>query len=244
MEYKKQLVKFDIGKINNFALLLFILPFAAMAAINLLAFKRPLLLTSAFYWDILIAIAIFICGLVCHEGLHALGGILFGKVKPQDIKFGILPKQFMLYCHIKTPLKVSAYQALLLLPVIVTGIIPLLISAFFGNIFLVVVFAALVSGGAGDIIMFKSLCKLNKDQLIIDHEDAPAYYLVYPSDNLPEDFVEVTEEQEKELKEAMQNTPKGKTSGRSNLMKVLSVLLFLAFTVFAVFFIALLMKLF
>lgn len=244
MEYKKQLVKFDIGKINTLSLILFILPFAAASAVNILALKRPLLLTNAFYWDILIVIAIFIVGLVCHEGLHALGGIIFGRVNPKDIKFGIIPKQFMLYCHIKTPLKVISYQALLLLPVIVTGIIPLIISMIFGNIFLTLVFAALVSGGAGDILMFISLLKQDKNQLIIDHEEAPAYYLVYPADNLPDDFTEVTEEQEKELRDAMQNTPKDKSGGRSNLIKILCVLLFLACTVFAVLAIAYLMKLF
>lgn len=244
MEYKKQLVKFNINKISVLSVILFIVPFVIAAAINLFAFKRELLLTDKVYWDIILTVALFIVGLVAHEGLHALGGIAFGKAKPKDIKFGIIPKQFMLYCHIKTPMKAWAYEALLLLPVIVTGVIPLILSAFLGNIFLVLTFSALLSGGAGDIIMFKSLIKYDKNQLIIDHAEAPAYYLVYPENKLPDNFIEATEEQEEELRRETSGAPRGTTTGRSNLIKILAILIFLALTVLIVFLLALFMKLF
>lgn len=246
MEYKKQLKKFDLNRIANLSVLLFILPFVAALCINLLLFRRPLLLTGKVYLDIIVIIAIYVAGLVCHEGLHALGAIIFGKCPPKEITFGVIPKQMMLYCHVKKPLSVKSYCALLLLPVIVTGIIPLVISSIFGNIFLVVVFSMLVSGGAGDFIMFKSLLRYDTKQLIIDHPQAPAYYLVYPSDNLPEDFEEVTEEQEEALREELARKPGENADGtrKNNLLKILGILLFLAFAVLIVFLIALMMKLF
>ena len=240
MEYKKQLVKFKTDKISELSIALFVFPFVLFAALNLLAFKRPLLVTGKVYFDVAIIIGLFVVGLVCHEGLHALGAIIFAGKKKEDISFGANFKKMMLYCHIKTPMKVSSYMALLLIPAIVTGLIPLIISAIFGNILLVTVFALLFSGGAGDFIMFFSLLKKDKNALVLDHESAPAYYLVYPENELPDDFSEVTEEEEKILAEEM-NTNK---SSRSNNLKIFAVLIFLVVAVAIIFGAALFMKLF
>lgn len=246
MEYKRQLKRFDLMKIANLSVILFAAPFAVSMLLNLFVLKASFLLTNAFYWDILIIIAIYIVGLFAHEGLHALGAILFGKCSPKDIKFGVNLKQFMLYCHANKPMTVNAYRGLLLLPVIVTGIIPLIISTVFGNVFLLVVFSLLVSGGAGDFIMFFSLTKYKKDQLILDHPSAPAYYLYYPADSLPDDFEEVTKEQEEELLKEMERKPGESFDGKqkNNLVKILLVLLFLAVAVMIVFGLAFFMKLF
>lgn len=246
MDYKKELKRFDLNRIAVLSLLLFIVPFAAALCVNLIWFKRSVLLTDKVYWDILIMLAIFVAGLFCHEGLHALSAIVFGKISPKDIRFGFIPKQMMLYCHVNPPLKAQVYRILLIVPIIVTGIIPLIISAFLGNIFLIIAFALLVSGGAGDLIMFASLLKYDKNQLIIDHPDAPAYYLVYNSDSTPEDFCEVTAEQEEELLNEMKGLSKDKTyiKSKSTLLKTLFILLFFIVLVLAIVLIALFMKLF
>lgn len=242
MNYKKQLVKFNISKIADLSIIMFVVPFLISTVLNLIVLKRPLLITGKVYFDILIIIGIYAVGLVCHEGLHALGAIIFAGKKPKDISFGVIIKQMMLYCHVKTPMKLSAYCGLLLLPVIITGVIPLVISIFCGNIFLVLVFSLLVSGGAGDAIMFCSLLKQDKNALILDHAEAPAYYLVYPSDNLPENFSEVTEEEENALKAEMNNTKN--SPQKNNTIKILLILLFFAVAVAVVFLLALFMKLF
>ena len=244
MNYKKQLVKFPISKITLLSVLLFLLPCAAGLLINLLWMKRPFLLTPAFYWDLLIVVGIFVAGLFLHEGIHGLCALLFGKVKRSDLSFGAHLKQLMLYCHVKTPLKASSYRLMLLPPVLLTGMIPWILSAFLGNAFLVVVFSLLISGGAGDLYMFFSLLKTDGDQLVLDHPDAPAYYLVYPEDALPEGFSEVTEEEEIALKNMMENKDNGSTGGKNNLLKILAVLLFVSIAVVAIFIVALIMRLF
>jgi len=241
MNYKKQLVRFKVDKMSFLSVIMFAVSFVISAALNLLVIKRPLLLTGKVYFDIILVPVIFIVGLILHEGLHALGAIIFAKKKPSEINFGMNLKQGMLYCHVKTPMKNLSYRALLLLPVIITGFIPLIISIFFGNIFLIIVFSLLVSGGAGDIIMFKSLLKHDKNDLVLDHAEAPAYYLVYPEDNLPENFCEVTDEEENSLREEM-NAPQ--KSSRSNTLRILAVTVFLIMAVAAIFIAALLMKLF
>ena len=244
MGYKKQLVRFNVNKIALLSVFLFLIPCAIALLINLLWFKRPFLLTPAFYWDLLIVVGIYIVGLLAHEGIHALCALLFAKVAPSDLSFGAHLRQLMLYCHVKTPLTVAQYRLMLLPPMILTGVVPLVVSAFLGNFFLVVVFSLLVSGGAGDLVMFFSLRKYKKDQRILDHPEAPAYYLVYDENSLPEDFCEVTPEQEEELKDMMNDKKNGSTGGKSNLLKILAVLLFAALTVLGVFAVAVILKYF
>lgn len=245
MDYKKELKIFNLNKIALLSILLFALCFAVGALVNLLAFRRPLLLTDKVYWDIIITLAIMAVGVIAHEGLHALGAMIFGKCKKENISFGFIPRQLMFYCHAEAPMKASAYKTMLLLPVIITGFIPFVLSVCLGNIFLVVAFAMLISGGAGDLIMAASLRKIPASALLLDHPKAPAYYLLYESDALPENFNEVTPEQEEALLKSMQEKPLSDSSrGRNNLLKILAIFIFLAFVVTVVFLIALLMKLF
>lgn len=240
MNYKKQLKSFNLNTIMTTSFLMFIVPFVVFAIINF-ALKRQLLLTDKVYLDVIISIVMLAALLVFHELIHALGAILFGKLSVKDIKFGANLKQAMLYCHMKKPMKVNAYRASILLPVIVTGIIPLIISAIFGNIFLVAVFSLMVSGGAADIIMFFSLAQIDKDTLVEDHPKAPAYYLLYKEGSEPKDFVECTKEMEEELIEIMQKKP---VFNAKNTLKILLIAIFLALVVLGIYLAALLMKIF
>lgn len=245
MDYKKELKIFNLNKIASLSILLFAVCFVAGALVNLLAFRRPLLLTDKVYWDIVITLVLMSGGIVIHEGIHALGAMIFGKCKKENISFGFIPRQLMFYCHAEKPMTASAYTLMLLLPVVVTGFIPFILSVCLGNIFLVVAFAMLISGGAGDLIMAASLRKIPASALLLDHPKAPAYYLLYKSDALPENFNEVTPEQEEALLKSMREKPLSDSSrGRNNLLKILAIFIFLAFVVTVVFLIALLMKLF
>ncbi len=243
MEYKKQLYKFDIAKINNLSLYTFLIAFLIGMIINFLL-KKPLLLTTKVYFDIILIIGIFVVGLTLHECIHAISAVIFGKVSFKEIKFGINLRQGMLYCHVNTPIKAQAYKVMLLLPAIITGLIPLIISMFLGNIFLVLVFSMLLCGGAGDFIMFMGISKLKGDTLVLDHAKAPAFYAVYESDRLPEDFSEVTEEQEKELIEEMKQSPFTTKDGqkKNGMLKTFAILVFLALAVLVVFIVGILMS--
>lgn len=244
MEYKKQLVTFKLRTVENLSPALFLIAFTLGVCVNIPVMRRPLLLTDAVWWDMLITLGVYVVGLFLHEGLHAAGGLLCG-CKPKDIRFGVIVKQMMLYCHIEKPMSVKVYRFVLILPFLLTGVVPLLLSIFFGNIFLIVAFSALIAGCSGDLVMLASLSGLKGKQLIADHPEAPAYYLVYPENSLPEDFVEATPEREEELKRAMSAKPGERLGrGKNTGVRVLLVLLFLAIVVTVVFLFSLLMKLY
>lgn len=207
MNYKKQLEKFDIVTIVNISFVMFAVPLVMGILLNVFAVNADQLITDHWYTDILMVIALFAAGLVTHEGLHAVGFLTLGKCKTKDIRFGISKKQGMLYCTSEKPLTAKAYGATLLIPLVVTGVIPFIVSVVWGNAMLVVLFSILISGAAGDVYMFLRVRKYEANQLILDHPKAPAYYLLYEEGKTPEGYVEATEEQENALVEAMNESP-------------------------------------
>lgn len=243
MNYKKQLVRFKLTTIVNLSFIMFMVSFIISGLINLLATNNQLLLTGKVYWDIIITLAMLALLLAIHELLHALGGLISGGCKVKDISFGINLKQSMLYCHINKPIKVGIYRFVLLLPVIVTGIIPLIICTLYGNIFMVFLFSIMVSGGAGDVIMFFSLAGYDKNVMVLDHASAPAYYLLYEEGKTPKSFVECTEADENKLLDDMKKSPYGTTDGKNKnlLIKSLLIAIFCALTVLGIFVTALIM---
>lgn len=242
MNYKKQLHRFDSSKINNLSLYIFLIAFLISMLLNFLVAKRPLLITSKVYTDIILIIAIFIVGLAMHEGLHAVAALLFGKCGREDIKFGVNLMQGMLYCHIEKPITAKSYKIMLLIPAIVTGLIPLIIVTFLGNIFLIIVFCMLLCGGAADFIMFARLQKLDNSTLIMDHPLAPAFYALYDRASIPSDFVEVTLEEEEKLLKDMNANPLVSTDGKKNgMLKTLAILIFLSLAVLIIFIIGIVM---
>lgn len=244
MDYKKQLYRFDTTKVNNLALYIFLISFLISMLLNFLVAKRPLLITNKVYLDIIMIIAIFIVGLAMHEGIHAVSAMIFGKCSIKDIKFGVNFVQGMLYCHIEKPITAKIYKLMLLLPAIITGLIPLIIVTFLGNIFLVIVFCMLLCGASADIIMFMSLNKLDNSTLIMDHPLAPAFYALYESDKLPDGFVEATTDEEEKLLKDMKTSPMATKDGKkkNGMLKTLSILIFLSLAVLIIFIIGIAMS--
>ena len=110
---KKQLITFDFKKINITAMLMFAVPYAIAEALRFTVFRERLWHLE--WWDIPVLIAGYIVLLAAHEGLHALAMIMCGA-KPSSVRFGVIPKQFMLYCTTDTPLSARKYAFVLVLP--------------------------------------------------------------------------------------------------------------------------------
>jgi hypothetical protein len=141
----------------------------------------------------------------------------------------------------KEPLTVSAYRITLILPVIITGLAPWAISVAFGNIFLIAVFSMLTAGGAGDIRMFAGLRKTGGKRLIIDHPNTVAYYLLYKKDELPENFVEATPENERETFERM-SVAESEHEQKSMMLKTVAIAFFILCVAVGLYFLARLMQ--
>ena len=108
-------------------------------------------------------------GIIIHELIHAIAFIVIGKAKISDIKFGFIWKHLTPYAHCKVQLSMRAYKISILLPVIITGFIPLIIGFSMNNLLTVLVSAFLIAGGIGDWIVYRKLRPFTNNAVVIDH---------------------------------------------------------------------------
>ncbi|MBO7156653.1 MAG: DUF3267 domain-containing protein, partial [Clostridia bacterium] len=87
----------------------------------------------------------------------------------------------------------------LLMPLIITGILPWIIVTVFLNPVYSILFATLISGAGGDVSMLLELKKHTKAVMIKDHPFAPAFYALYKEEEFPAGLKEPTENDENEL---------------------------------------------
>ncbi len=111
----------------------------------------------------------FILGAFLHEVLHAVGFLIFGKLKPSQVKIGIIWKYITPYAHCKIPLKASVYRIALILPAILLGIIPSIIALISGKSWLIIYGTLFTILAGGDILVFFIIRKVGNNELVKDH---------------------------------------------------------------------------
>ena len=241
--YKKQLKVYNVKIINNIAVAIFFVAFIVGAVINFVATDSPYLATGKVWGDMILSVGLLVVGVFVHEGIHALAALIFGKTGGENIVFGIKPKEGFLFCHCKAPITVNAYRIMLILPFIITAVIPYIVTVITGGLMLIAVFSMLMSGAAGDLVMFFGLIKIKdgKNRRVLDHPDTVGYYLLYKEDELPDGFSEMTEEEEKAYIE--KNThPVAERTRKGMMLKILGIGVFCALVVVSLYIIALIMK--
>lgn len=213
--YNKQLVTINTQKVALLSVILLIGGTFVMVGIQLLL---GFVSNYKWYHFFNIVVALFGCFLV-HEIIHALCFILIGGSKFKQIKLGINLKAGIMYCTTLKPLKKWQYLVSIVMPTVITVISAVLITVY-TNPILSFCAAVLISGCAGDIMMTISIFKQHSDCLILDHPTLPAYYLLYDNDALPNNFIEVTDDQEKQLDEQTQQTSKSHSLSLTALMVI------------------------
>lgn len=244
MEYKKKLIALNIKKADNFAVILFFASFILFGAVNLFDKRTPVLTTGSVWFDSLLALGVFIVGMLAHEGLHAICGILCGKLAPNKVKFGFDLRGMNPYTHFDAPMPRKGFLPTLLAPCVVTALLPIALLTAFGGIIPLGAACLLLAGCAGDIVTFVSVLRQDKKALIFDHPTALAYYLAYPENAVPDDFSATTEEEETALLVKAQNKPyeNDKVKRRSIMSKCLGILVFIALYVLVMYLISLFMQ--
>lgn len=125
-----------------------------------------------------------------HELIHGITWMIVAKCKWSDIKFGVMWKKFCTpYCHCKIPMTVSQYRLALLMPLIVLGILPSLLSLVIGSSLLLFYGILGTVSAVGDIMMAWLLRKESSIAKIYDHPSAAAFFLF----DTDEDFKAIKE---------------------------------------------------
>jgi hypothetical protein len=118
-------------------------------------------------------------GIILHELIHGAFFALFAKGRFKSVQFGILPsaKLFTPYCHCKEKLRINHYRMAILMPLLIMGIIPAIISLITGNIYLLLWSIVFITAACGDILIFLKTLKEKRDTWIFDHPTEAGYFL-------------------------------------------------------------------
>jgi hypothetical protein len=134
-------------------------------------------------WHGVALLVAFVLLMPVHEGLHAVGLLLFGRVQRQEIRFGVMWHALMPYCHCTVPIPLHAYRRMALLPLWVTGSFStaalLLYPADAFGIFAGVAVAACV----GDVWMIARLRSFSDSLLVQDSPSAIGCDILAPATN-------------------------------------------------------------
>lgn len=125
----------------------------------------------------LLLFPIIILGIVFHELIHGVLWATYAKNGFRSIKFGIMWEMLTPYCHCKEPLTVRQYILGAIMPCIILGIIPAVISLFFGSFYLFLFGLFFTAAAAGDIMVIKMLSNEDKDSYVLDHPSEAGYYI-------------------------------------------------------------------
>jgi len=124
-------------------------------------------------WGLILAI---IFGIICHEAIHAIVFVRYAKEGFKSIKFGVLWKALAPYCHCIEYIPVKNYRLVLLMPAVVLGAIPIIISYVIGNFTVLIWGSIMFGGGVGDFFVFWMLRKFDKNDMVLDHPDKIGFY--------------------------------------------------------------------
>ena len=141
-----------------------------------LSFYNKLLLI---FKNIVFMFLIFLPGVILHELIHGIFFAVFSENKFKSVKFGIMPakKLFSPYCHCREVLNIKHYRITIIMPLILLGIVPSIVSIFIGNFLLFFWGIIFIVAGCGDILIWIKTLKERNDSLILDHPSEAGYYV-------------------------------------------------------------------
>jgi hypothetical protein len=151
------------------------LPFGLFAAVEFLLF--------AFRWgfepikeasDILLPwffLPLFIVGITVHELIHGLSWMLAGILPAGKIKFGFQLKTLTPYAHCTVPLKKHAYVFGTVMPAVLLGFIPFIISFVTGSGRLLIFGIIFTFAAIGDFLIVWLIRSVSWTALVEDHPE-------------------------------------------------------------------------
>ena len=174
--YIKEKKTINLLKANKLAINIFLLSAIIFGTPFYLLWKPQIQIT----WQNSIQFfLIFTVGIALHELIHGLMFGLYAKNKFKSIKFGILMEYLTPYCHCKEPLKLKHYIIGALMPALLIGVIPAIISLFTGSLMLLILGVIFISAAAGDFLVVWILRKEDISSYVLDHPSEAGCFIYH-----------------------------------------------------------------
>jgi hypothetical protein len=157
------------------------LPFGLTAVAELLIFAAvwgfdPVMDAS----DILLPwyfFPVFAVGIVVHELIHGLSWMAAGRLSFAQMKFGFQLKTLTPYAHCTVPVKKSAYVFGTLMPAVVLGFLPFIISLITGNGWVLIFSILFTFAAVGDFLIVWLIRSVAWNTLVEDHPENAGCYV-------------------------------------------------------------------
>ena len=125
-------------------------------------------ISNALLWTLLILI--LLVGVVLHELIHGIVMAVYAKNRWKSVSFGLNIRALAPFAHCKEALTPNAYRLCLVMPGIVLGDIPVIISWFTGNFFFLFFGIIFYLASACDLIVLWMSRNIT-DGMIQDHPE-------------------------------------------------------------------------
>ncbi|RKQ34728.1 metalloprotease family protein [Oceanobacillus halophilus] len=174
MESRKEtVVAISMKKMNIYLFILTIFMFFAVHIVHVLLYGEvKMTVTLSGMLLFLLAMLIIIC---LHEAIHLVGFHYIGGVPWKEMAWGVNLKLGVAYAHSKQTVTVKQMKKVLLLPLLPTGILPLLVGIGIDFPALSILGVILTIGCFGDLILYKKLLPFSDHALVIDHPTKPQF---------------------------------------------------------------------
>ena len=168
--YEEKDLTISVLKANVMAIVLG-LPIIILLLILFIYKNQSGLYTFSFYGPV-VFLVIFAVLVVVHELIHGLFWAIYAKHHLKSIEFGFIVSSLTPYCCCKEMLTKSQYIIGGIMPTVILGIIPAIISIFTGSIFWFAMGELMILSGGGDMTILLKLLryKSKKEEILyMDH---------------------------------------------------------------------------
>jgi hypothetical protein len=133
------------------------------------------LFTNPSFW--LSCFELLLLSTIIYMVTHVIGFIIVGA-RSRDIKFTIIWKELNPVISCNKALSLYAYRFALLLPVMILGVLPVVVSILLGLEWLLLFGALILVASAGDVMVLLLTARLQPSTRVLDHPTQPGFIVL------------------------------------------------------------------
>lgn len=176
---KRREITVSTSMVNIWGNISFIISLLFFAAIYAWLWEvQPLLDVVSDFRNWLLFIPIFFLGILLHEGLHGWAWAVLGRVGWKGIRFGVKWKALMPYTQCLSPIKVWPYRVGLILPSVVTGLVPAILGLVWGLAWLTLAGAYFLGVAVGDLMILWVTRSVPAHMKVLDHPERAGFFIL------------------------------------------------------------------
>ena len=168
-EYKRQDLTIDLKKANVLSMVLFM--FLLITGSVLYFFVNHQLAFTNF--NVIPFLVVFIVLIAVHEMIHGACWVTFSPGRFKDIEFGVLKPTFSPYCTCLVPLKKGQYIVGVMMPGLLLGVIPFVVSIIIANPFMLLIADTMIAAATGDMMILGKIIGYRSSASEVMYMDHP-----------------------------------------------------------------------